>query len=98
MKGQHSDLTTQFHVLAKGQRVEHEFAGSLHMMFDEAQRAGIALPHGLWYIGPLGRGLFRPVDESVLEAVYDPSLITPAQIRDFLMQLGIEVQGVARNA
>src|SRR5690348_8016404 len=91
MQFRKNDVTVIVDVTEKGPMVEGQFGGSLHALFDEASQAGIQLPHGLWYVGPLGKGLSHPVDETKLEIVFDPSLITETQIRSFLESLGLRL-------
>jgi hypothetical protein len=88
----HKDMTVRFTVIDKGEQVRQRFSDSLHLMFDEAQRAAIRLPHGLWYVGPISRGLSMPVDETQLEAVFDSDLISVEQIRYFLERQGLKVE------
>src|SRR5258708_19493025 len=72
-----------------GSLVRSRFHGSLHVFSDEAQRAGIRFPSGLIYIGPVGRGLFKPVDEGRLEVVLNPERIDTYGIETFLRDCDI---------
>jgi hypothetical protein len=86
----HSDVRKILIVKDVGPIVRDRFKGSLHVFADESARAGIQYPHGLWYIGPLNRGIRHPVDESRLEVVFDDDSITLADVQAFLSRFGID--------
>ena len=79
-----------FEILDKGEIIRNQFHDSLHAFSDEASRAGIKFPHGLFYLGPVSKGLLKPVDEKHLEAVYDPGLISFSEVEKFLDELKIK--------
>lgn len=86
-----SSVSVILRVLDVGDLVRAEYAGSLHAFADEHERRGIQRPPGLWYLGPVSRGLREPVDETRLEVYFDASQTTLEEVSRFLKNCGIRV-------